>query len=62
MFPSDYGRVIQALAELMKERGDWTPEVAFFARFFCKATGVRATLPDIEMVQAQDIKAAQDTT
>ena len=52
MFPSDYARVIEALAILMKEQGNWTPEAAFLARHFCKAAGIRARLPQVEMVDA----------
>lgn len=51
MYPSEYAKLIQALAELMQEQGLWTPEAAFFARYFCKASGIRATLPAVEMVQ-----------
>jgi hypothetical protein len=48
MYPSDYGRLIMALAELMKEQNAWTTEAAFFARYFCKAAGIRATLPAVQ--------------
>lgn len=51
MYPSEYANVIQALAEMMQEQNLWTPEAAFFARYFCKAAGIRAVLPVVEMVQ-----------
>lgn len=51
MYPSEYANLIQALAELMQEQNLWTPEAAFFARYFCKATGMRATLPTVEMTK-----------
>lgn len=51
MYPSEYASVAQALAEAMKELNLWTPEAAFFARHFCKAAGIRAMLPAVEMVE-----------
>lgn len=51
MYPSEYASLIQALAELMQEQNLWTPEAAFFARYFCKAADIRATLPAVEMIE-----------
>lgn len=51
MYPSEYANAAQALAEAMQELNMWTPEAAFFARYFCKAAGIRAILPAVEMVE-----------
>lgn len=51
MYPSEYVNTAQALAEAMKELDMWTPEAAFFARYFCKAAGIRALLPAVEMTE-----------
>lgn len=60
MYPSEYAKLIQALAELMQEQNLWTPEAAFFARYFCKASGIRATLPAVEMIKVDvDVPTAE---
>lgn len=51
MYSSEYANLIQALAELMQEQNLWTPEAALFARYFCKAAGIRATLPAVETIE-----------